>query len=64
MGLFGQGCYRSAASRPLPSACRRDCISFRGEPCCCVFDPKGMCFNRTGAEESDGCVEEEEEAIL
>lgn len=34
-----------------PPACRRDCVSFRGRPCCCVIDPKGMCLNRTWAEE-------------
>lgn len=41
------------ALRPLapPSCLPRDWVSFRGTPRCCVFDPKGMCFNRTWAEE-------------
>lgn len=51
MGPRGQGHPSSAAGHPSPPACRRDCVSFRGTPCCCVFDPKGMCLNRTWAEE-------------
>lgn len=49
-GPVSQGHRGSAADRPSPFTCRTDCISSRGEPCCCVFDPKGMCFNRTVAE--------------
>lgn len=63
-GPVSRGHRGSAADRPSPFTCRTDCISSRGEPCCCVFDPKGVCFNRTVAERGDRRAEEEEEAIL